>query len=196
MASGETGQNSPCTPKGRAKRKDGAYRCMGWEGLSGTPKEGSYGRGSLRNNRPGRQSPTSTDPRTFDPEVRSLRTDLVNSRSAAARKAAMPQHRTHTDHKLNLERCTAWRDCGRSCRFVIAGGGLIGKLDLQGGQRDSLHERRNAGAIAVGASSSRSRGHPAGCLTVMRAFRLGRRAPVRSMAFNLRAVFQLAGNNV
>jgi len=48
MASGETGQNSPCTPQGRAERKDGAYRCMGWEGLSGKPKEGSYGRGSWR----------------------------------------------------------------------------------------------------------------------------------------------------
>ena len=37
MASGEAGQNSPCTPKGRAKRKDGFSRCEGWEGLPGQP---------------------------------------------------------------------------------------------------------------------------------------------------------------
>jgi len=46
MASGEAGKNSPCTPKGRAKRKDGACRCKGWEGLPGKPKEGRERRGS------------------------------------------------------------------------------------------------------------------------------------------------------
>jgi hypothetical protein len=43
MASGEAGQDSPCTPKGRAKRKDGAGRCKGWIVLQGKPKEGRDG---------------------------------------------------------------------------------------------------------------------------------------------------------
>ena len=32
MATGEAGPNRPCTPRGRAKRKDGACRCEGWGG--------------------------------------------------------------------------------------------------------------------------------------------------------------------
>jgi len=48
MASGEAGRISPCTPKGRAKRKDGACRCKGWTGCQDSPEEGRNWRGSLR----------------------------------------------------------------------------------------------------------------------------------------------------